>query len=57
MSFSTLRLTNIARLTINMLLALAIYTLLTWLPSFNFKWLLGFFVLALLATWISGANN
>lgn len=54
MSSPAHKLTSTGRLVINLLLAIAIYTLLTWLPAFDFKWLVGLLALAVLASVIGG---
>ncbi len=56
MSSPAHRLTSTGRLVVNSLLAIAIYTLLTWLPSFDFKWLVGLLALAVLATSLGAAE-
>jgi CspA family cold shock protein len=50
MSASSPRLTSTGKYVINVLLAVLIYTALTWLPSFDFKWLVGLLGLAFLTT-------
>lgn len=54
MSSPSHRLTTAGRLVVNCLLAIAIFTVLAWLPSFDFKWLVGLLALALLATIVGG---
>lgn len=54
MSSPAHRLTTTGRMIVNLLLAIALYTLLNFLPSFDFKWLMGLLALAVLATWVGG---
>ena len=50
MSAPSSRLTTIGKYVLNILLAVLIYTVLTWLPVFDFKWLIGLLALAIVAT-------
>ena len=50
MSAPSSRLTTIGKYVLNILLAVLIYTALTWLPVFDFKWLIGLLALAIVAT-------
>ena len=54
MSSPSHRLTNTGRLVVNLVLAIVIYVLLSWLPPFEFNWLAGLLALAVLASWLGG---
>lgn len=54
MSSPAHQLTQTGRLIVNVLLAIAIYTLLSWLPAFDFKWLVGLLGLGVLSSWVGG---